>query len=626
MAVLQVHSIAYKLSLRLVQWLLAPVVAVYSFFIDLWTHAGTKYDLRAHEYKPLEDGEVRLMTLHAGQRHDPIVFDLATVKLSYRPEYEALSYVWGDKDGTERVFLSSGKHLLATRNLVDALRRLRHVGESRVLWVDALCINQRDLEERAAQVTQMGKIYSWASKVLIWLGEEEENEGYRFLRLMDDVHDILSTYSPLYHIRIPSPSTPEETKKSQMLYEDIQSLDVDPLIQLLKRPWFRRAWVVQEVVKSREAVLIWGRTWISWDRMRKVFSYVCVQRDDVFMYASWFRTMNVLCREVGNFRSGETKWDMVRLIHHMSTFDCTDQRDRVYSILGLLRTSILPDYRLSIPDFSKNLVRWIVEDQATLDIFSLAGLSYQSETAGLPSWAPQLGHGFPDMMLFNSLCNATGAPYGLSARRSHMKDSGTAIYGNSMSVSGRLVDTVSQLTSIFDSTYLENGTLDRKITAKMLQDSLDIASKILVPFQVSKFKSFLTALCGDSPNALKQIGKLDDEIAALGKPFLLNVASESRGQWLLENFPLYPGSLNCVQEYLSNRCFGLTKSNHFTILPSKSRAGDSIALIQGSVVPHVVRPTKDNSFLLIGECFVQGIMQGEILKEDTFRWDGITLI
>jgi hypothetical protein len=229
------------------------------------------------------------------------------------------------------------------------------------------------------------------------------------------------------------------------------------------------------------------------------------------------------------------------------------------------------------------------------------------------------------MMFFNIVYNATRFPFGLSARRKHMEDSGTTINANSMSVRGHILDTVVDLTSTLHSMYLENGALDLKILAKMMQESLDIGSRILVTFQASRFKSFLTALCGYAPNSLRQIGKLDDEIAALETPFLLSVASETRGQWLLEHFP-WPDGLNCVQEYLSNRCFGLTKSNRFSIQLSKSSKGDSIALIQGSVVPHVVRSTDDGSFLLIGECIAQGVMQGEITNEDNFQWDRITLV
>lgn len=566
------------------------------------------------------------MTLRAGRQQDPIVFDLEPMDLSIRPKYEAISYVWGAKSGSERVFLLSGGYLLATRNLLSALRRLRHARESRVLWADALCINQNDLDERSVQVAQMATIYSRASKVLVWLGEEEENEGHRLLKLMDNLHEILSSYIPLYHIRLPLATTPEDYKKYNALYDDVQSLNMDPLIQLLKRPWFRRAWVVQEVVKGREAVLIWGRTSIPWDRTRTVFSYACAHREDVFMHTTWFRTMDVLCREVGNIRSGESKWDLVKLIHFMSDFDCTDPRDRIYSILGLVRTSIRPDYRLSLSDLCKSVVRWMVEDQATLDILSLAGLSNQSESGGIPSWAPQQGCHYPDMMFFTISYNATRSPHGLSARRQHLEGSKVSINGNSLFLRGHVVDSVADLTSALDSTYHATGKLDRKLLAEMMTQSLDVAAKALLPFKVHRFKSFLITLCGESPNFAGEIGKLDDEMAALEGPFVLSVGSSSRGQWLVDHFPLADRSLRCAQDYLSNRCFGLTASSRFSILPSKSRKGDMIALIQGSVVPHVIRPTEDGSFLLIGECVLHGAMQGDLVKREDFQWDSITLV
>jgi hypothetical protein len=268
----------------------------------------------------------------------------------------------------------------------------------------------------------------------------------------------------------------------------------------------------------------------------------------------------------------------------------------------------------------------MVEDQATLDILSLAGLSNQSESAGIPSWAPQQGCHYPDMMFFTISYNATRSPHGLSARRQHLEGSKVSINGNSLFLRGHVVDSVADLTSALDSTYHATGKLDRKLLAEMMTQSLDVAAKALLPFKVHRFKSFLITLCGESPYLATEISKLDDEMAALEAPFVLSVGSNSRGQWLVDHFPLPDRSLRCAQDYLSNRCFGLTASSRFSILPSKSRKGDMIALIQGSVVPHVIRPTEDGSFLLIGECVLQGAMQGDLVKREDFQWDSITLV
>jgi hypothetical protein len=84
--------------------------------------------------------------------------------------YNALSYVWGAKIGTQPL-ICDGKTMLITPNCESALRHLRHTRKEVILWVDAICINQEYLAERAQQVPLMGNIYQRAFEVIIWLGE-----------------------------------------------------------------------------------------------------------------------------------------------------------------------------------------------------------------------------------------------------------------------------------------------------------------------------------------------------------------------------------------------------------------------------------------------------------------------
>ncbi|KAF1982758.1 hypothetical protein K402DRAFT_295350, partial [Aulographum hederae CBS 113979] len=87
--------------------------------------------------------------------------------------YDALSYAWESDKGTT-IIQVDGHHLQVTRNLAHALRRLRRPGVARTLWVDAICINQSDNEEKSRQVGMMKNIYESASFVLIWLGPEPD--------------------------------------------------------------------------------------------------------------------------------------------------------------------------------------------------------------------------------------------------------------------------------------------------------------------------------------------------------------------------------------------------------------------------------------------------------------------
>ncbi len=130
--------------------------------------------MACYHYKPLENDYqcIRLLRLMPGPHLAAgIECELFHTKIKNCPPYEALSYTWGDASQTTIIGLS-GCPFPATVNLDVALRYLRSTSEPRVLWVDAVCINQGDLEEQAAQVKMMWEIYKNASRVVVWLGPE----------------------------------------------------------------------------------------------------------------------------------------------------------------------------------------------------------------------------------------------------------------------------------------------------------------------------------------------------------------------------------------------------------------------------------------------------------------------
>jgi hypothetical protein len=187
--------------------------------MNRWLRSHTRLLVRLanrsnNPYIPLDPQkkEIRLATLAPGMYDDDLVIQLRVESLSQNQklEYEALSYVWGSIENP-CVAQINGKHVLITINLECALRHLRYQDRSRVFWIDALCINQADIPERNSQVQMMGSIYRDASAVAIWLGPgtEEEEEVIR---------------------KIGRPSD-----------WNIQNIDI--LIRVCQRPWFRRVWV-----------------------------------------------------------------------------------------------------------------------------------------------------------------------------------------------------------------------------------------------------------------------------------------------------------------------------------------------------------------------------------------------
>lgn len=157
-------------------------------------------------YKPLQSGvqSIRVITLNSGSFSEPICIELNEVILgvcflcyvflfhlisSYLDlwpnpqsqlgslQYEALSYFWGSKNRFEDAIMADGRTIPIAKNLSIALRHLRHQTEKRQLWIDALCINQADKNERSSQIALMGDIYRRANCVIAWIGPEEENSS-----------------------------------------------------------------------------------------------------------------------------------------------------------------------------------------------------------------------------------------------------------------------------------------------------------------------------------------------------------------------------------------------------------------------------------------------------------------
>lgn len=132
--------------------------------------------------------QIRLVTILPGRYIDVVTCELMTAYLDNLPEYECLSYTWGDRTDPRQIILN-GVSFDVTRNLEAALRRLRHPIKSRLFWIDMICIDQKNVEERTHQVNLMQIIYSGCRECLVWLGDYAETtlqEDSLSLRVGDD--------------------------------------------------------------------------------------------------------------------------------------------------------------------------------------------------------------------------------------------------------------------------------------------------------------------------------------------------------------------------------------------------------------------------------------------------------
>ncbi|KAF5980771.1 het-domain-containing protein [Fusarium coicis] len=123
----------------------------------------------------LDKGEIRVMKLYRGSESDVFKCDLRKIRLAaspagQTPSYEALSYIWGSKKDPRHIYIS-GSRFAVTQNLFEALTYLRHSESDRTLWIDAICINQLDDDERTAQIHQMHQVYGNAKEAVAWIGK-----------------------------------------------------------------------------------------------------------------------------------------------------------------------------------------------------------------------------------------------------------------------------------------------------------------------------------------------------------------------------------------------------------------------------------------------------------------------
>lgn len=177
-----------------------------------------------YHYSPLSASNIRLLRLlPSGDNPKHLQCELIEYPLNHYDKsshpYEALSYVWGSEDKPESITVKD-QVLHITRNLYIALLRLQDHLCSRVIWIDAICIDQKNKEEKADQIPLIAEIYAKARRVLVWLGEAENNSD----RALEEIR--LTAEGVTTH--------PLNAKPSEQA-----------ISKLLQRPWFRRIWVRQ---------------------------------------------------------------------------------------------------------------------------------------------------------------------------------------------------------------------------------------------------------------------------------------------------------------------------------------------------------------------------------------------
>ncbi|RMJ17689.1 hypothetical protein CDV36_002708 [Fusarium kuroshium] len=299
----------------------------------------------------LKDDEFRLLCLWAANDDtQPIHASLEAYRTDDCPEYEAVSYCWGGENGDatlcKPVFLGDyWDVLLQTSNCWSMLRYLRPRVGGRVIWVDAICIQQKDHQERESQVTMMGNIYERCLRAIVYLGEDvvrpqsHDNRAYPARRDLDRV----------------------------------SAAAVD-LHQMLKMRYFQRVWVIQELIQAPMVVIpVRGVELIVGRRMANPKEVAWHESD-----APWMRH---IC-------TGQSDPALTMMLEQTSNSQSTDPRDKVFGLLGFLPESkkLRPNYLLSsLHIYIGTIADMLLNEGHSLLLTEAAG--HQAPPT-VPSWLP----------------------------------------------------------------------------------------------------------------------------------------------------------------------------------------------------------------------------------------------
>ncbi|KAK4451304.1 heterokaryon incompatibility protein-domain-containing protein [Podospora aff. communis PSN243] len=374
-------------------------------------------------YKALAPGEFRLLALHAGFPNDPtdpIRITIQERKLANADNmFQALSYTWAPTTPWKEVYCGDGNtSLYVTSNLYDALVSLRQPNVARILWIDQLAINQRDTEEKSAQVQLMGQIYAKALDVRVWLSSDMWKSSHDFVHLSNFTR--LCDSSRLVGMR----------QALRDMEGNLPNEAWEAMFRLLQSSYFGRVWMIQEVTMAKQCgVMVFGRliNWVDIVDLSMMFGmeispyyndmFPANVRRHVATLGHMVTIRHYLKPDFARPEQDRGKWTLLNLLHKTWRFGATDQRDKFYALLALvndfpahcLASKILPDY--SSDNTFESLAR-----EAFLETLTGGGplecldycTSYTKQTT--PSWmgAVDIGFGRPHDLLMKDLWDAGG--------------------------------------------------------------------------------------------------------------------------------------------------------------------------------------------------------------------------
>lgn len=601
-------------------------------------------------YKPLsqEAREIRILHIQPGTWDEVISCTLHTASLDSLPIYQTLSYVWGDHTITLPIMLH-GYQFQVTTNLFAALRRLRCESVERVIWIDALCINQEDLDERSQQVAMMGDIYRQCSSVIAWLGDgprlkptsptglampppglgimtdpsKSKQQVIDTAKDMRTIEGAMSVIQPYLNagdfskdveqsLPIPNPVVRDILEAFVVLFQAAKGLhvrDVDrylssdnqALHHIVSAPYWTRVWVIQEVILPPVATVYFGPVGVPLDILYKARKN---WREHTFTCCNQFQELSPSNKMLNTpLRKAVQNLDRTRdAIQRNFTLDLQwllrthmrmksrDARDKIFALLSLVNlwvnsSPIIPNYHQPLEEVLKTVATKTL--MAIKDDIQLPNSCLIS--SNYPSWIANWGGVYSQSQELE--CNHMLSDF---AATSGSNVDIQVLPQSSLMLNASLADTVEAVRQVMRS-YSDTTEIDVSQVQITTQEILQMEQQFQTTFNPVKESedwgdACWRAVCGDltitDKVVFRRVVDADKQIFKLWLEYYAYKNKQTRNEDEIASVNSFDAA---VLQNVHNRRFFFTRKGHIGIGPCTTQAGDDVYVINGSCIPHILR-------------------------------------
>ena len=555
----------------------------------------------SYEYDTLPSPDhFRCFELLPGDWNAPLSGRMVYHSLYDEPEYEAISYMWGGADPTTLVDCGYGS-LAITTNVATMFRRLRLHDEPRKLWIDTICINQKNPEEKTIQVQRMANIYSKCSRLIIWLGEEDRSTEYamKMLECLDEVVDQAWNASGA---NWPSLEKLQEFGLPARLDRRWLCLQT-----LLHNKWFTRTWILQEVSLATNPWIQRGSYVFDWKKIVRIVLCLCRVYINHF-YGLNFRHVYM----VSYFCSSRSWWhdpSLISLLHSTLTCSSTLKVDRVFALIGLsaerrdlqhlikYKAAGNADLEHVKMVYTKVAIHFLLKGNLT--VLNLASDPSLRDLTTLPSWVPDWSSWTraEPLIGYNFLAEGLYGP----ARQKEMASAPRLI--NERTVLVLKGNIVGQIHRVGRRVPAIEKVSDRWIGLKFIRQWRHIAGKQAIYCNDEPMEeAFARTITMNMPSELL-------EQHDYGDLYQRYLAQFPRQKWAL---PMKEeGTYDELYEFRTRlmaaarlRSFFKTKDGLLGMGPYCLRSGDHVVEFDGGVTPYVIRRVKGGQYRLVGDAYI----------------------